>query len=369
MRELVFGQAFGALFEHRAEHIGDNVARALDDHHVAFAYAEAAYLVLVVERGALDHDAAKAHGFEFGHGGEHAGAAYLDGNFLQPCHGLAGGELPCRSKARGTCSEAEGFLRVEVVQLEDHAVDLEGQVVAALFHAFHKGKGIGGTAAEAAFGRGLEAPAAQGLHEFAVLMPAGSGRLGGGNGRGRGSDHRSIEERGLHRARGFGRRRWSFQSLLGRGFGLVAPVQFAKAVGKKAELAAGGDAGVELAQGTGGGVARVGEKLLPEGGLPFVQIFEFLAEHQYFATHFDELGAGLGKAQGKAAHGAHGLCDHFAHFAVATGEGLREHAVLVGEFAGKAVELGVGPPCGHDVRPGFGQGAFGTLAEGLPFLG
>ena len=76
--------------------------------------------------------------------------------------------------------------------------------------------------------------------------------------------------------------------------------QFAPAVGEEAQRPLGGDAGIELAQAAGGGVARIDEDLFVSLGLRLVQFFEIGAVHQHFAAHFQHLGAGPLSCSGMA---------------------------------------------------------------------
>ena len=118
-------------------------------------------------------------------------------------------------------------------------------------------------------------------------------------------------------------------------------------------------------------IARVGEGLLPQRLLSAVQLLEFPAEHEHLAAYFNAPGERPRpcQTQGKVAHRAHGLGHHFAHFPVAPGESLHHDAVLIGQFAGQPVQLGIGPPVGHDIPPGLGQGAGGLLHKGFPLPG
>jgi len=54
------------------------------------------------------------------------------------------------------------------------------------------------------------------------------------------------------------------------------------------QVAARGDVRVELAQGAGGGVTRVGKERFSRFGLGFVDTFEVGFGHQHLAAHFDQ---------------------------------------------------------------------------------
>ena len=70
------------------------------------------------------------------------------------------------------------------------------------------------------------------------------------------------------------------------GLRLRNAAQLTPAIGEEAQRPLGGDAGIELAQAAGGGVARIDEDLFVALGLRLVQFFEIGAVHQHFAAYF-----------------------------------------------------------------------------------
>ena len=94
--------ALRALVEHDAHDLRDDVAGAAHDHRVADADVLAGDLVLVVQRGVRDHDAADRHGLELGGGRQRAGAADLD------VDALAARSSP---PAAGTCGRSPSAAR------------------------------------------------------------------------------------------------------------------------------------------------------------------------------------------------------------------------------------------------------------------
>ena len=58
----------------------------------------------------------------------------------------------------------------------------------------------------------------------------------------------------------------------------------------KRQRAGSGDTRIELAQRTGGGIARIGENLFTLLGLPVVHAREIGPQHQHFATHLERGG-------------------------------------------------------------------------------
>ena len=117
------GGVLRPLFLHHPDDLWDDVAGALDDDPVLQLHAEARDLVLVVQRGVLDDDAADADRLEAGDGGELAGAADLDVDVREA------GSSPAR---QGICGlrpsaaserQSRALLPVEPVDLVDNAID------------------------------------------------------------------------------------------------------------------------------------------------------------------------------------------------------------------------------------------------------
>ena len=88
-RRAVVGHAVGlfgagAQIGERRHHLGDHVARPLDDHHVAFAEVLVEDDLLVVEGGLLHRHAADLNRVQLGPGVEHARPAHVDVDVEQP---------------------------------------------------------------------------------------------------------------------------------------------------------------------------------------------------------------------------------------------------------------------------------------------
>ena len=109
--KLVGLGALRALLRHDADDLRDDVAGALHDHGVADAHVLARDLVLVVQRGVGDDDAADSHRLEPGDGRQRAGAADLDVDVVEHGHRLLGGELVRDRPARRARDEAEPLLQ------------------------------------------------------------------------------------------------------------------------------------------------------------------------------------------------------------------------------------------------------------------
>ena len=65
-RKLVFVRLFRPLFGDETQHLRNDIAGALNDHHVAHADVEALDLVGIVQGGARHHDAADIDRLEIG---------------------------------------------------------------------------------------------------------------------------------------------------------------------------------------------------------------------------------------------------------------------------------------------------------------
>ena len=120
----------GPPLEPHLDHLRDDVAGALHDHRVADPDVLGLDVVLVVQGRARHHDAADGHRLELGDRRQRAGAADLDGDPAHHGLGLLGRELVGDRPARRAADEAEPALLVEPVDLDDHAVDVVGQLEA-----------------------------------------------------------------------------------------------------------------------------------------------------------------------------------------------------------------------------------------------
>jgi hypothetical protein len=125
-----------AALQHRRDDFGDHVAGAAHDHPVADAHVLAVDLVLVVQRGVGDGDAANEDRLQARHRGQRAGTADLHLDVAQQRDRLLRRILVRHRPARLAGDETEALLQRERVDLVHHAVDVEGQRVAQRAHAF-----------------------------------------------------------------------------------------------------------------------------------------------------------------------------------------------------------------------------------------
>ncbi len=127
--------ALGPVVDHRADHLGDHVAGPTHHHHVAGPHVLDRHLVLVVQGGLRDGDAADEHRVEHGEGRGPARAADGDHDVAQPRGALLGRELVGDGPARRPAGGSQLLAPRQVVDLHDHTVDLVVEVVAVLLPA------------------------------------------------------------------------------------------------------------------------------------------------------------------------------------------------------------------------------------------
>ena len=273
--------------------MGNDVARALNDHRVALADPLALDLVLVVERGAADHDAADGDRAQIGHRGERAGAPDLYGDRLEHGLGLLGGEFMGDRPARRPADIAEPPLPIEPVDLVDHAVDVVVEIGAPGGEALMEGDGRFGAQAQRGHRVDRESPG----FEVAQIRPMGLADIAG---------------------------------------------VFAEPVGVEPQRAAGGDLRVELAERAGGGVARVGKRGLARFFAPAVEREEVVAAHIDLAAHLQDGRRLAAQPVGHIVHRGEVAGHVLAHRAVAARRTEHEPAVLVAERDRQPVDLGLG---------------------------
>ena len=280
--------------------LGDNVARAVNLDPVALANVAALAdrravavapgdVILVVQGGIRHHHSAHRHRFQPRDGGQRAGAANLDVDPVQSRPGGFGGKLVGKRPSRRGRTVSETGLIGQVVDLVDHPVDVIAQRCALLFDI---------------------CPDRQ--HLFRVMAQA------------------------RQRVRLEAKRRKPIDSALlrrGQRFADLPP-----AIGEEPQGARGGHVRVDLAQRSGGGVAGIGKNPAPFG---CVQAFEIGMAHVDFAPDLKN-GGGASQAVGNVGNGASVGGDVFTHRAVAARCGLNQHAVLVSQGQGQAVDLGFG---------------------------
>ena len=310
-----------ARFLNGGDDLGDDVAGLSQDDHIADEDSLAGDLLGVVQGRARDSRFRDQHGFHDAVGGHAACAAHLDADVEQARVHLLRRELVGGRPAWCACGGAQGTLQVQVVDLDDDAVDLMNKVVAFLVDlgdALFDGRAA---RQHAGVGRDGQAPVAQ------LLVPA----------------------------------------HLGGRFGEVLPgLDEADAVGDHRERALGGLGGVLLAQGTGSRIPRIRKSFL-------ISFFPSLIKGQEIGDREVDLAAYLDAGGHRSGQGLRDRGDRagiisnvFADVAVASGRGAHETTVLVQEVDGEAVDLGLGRHLKVGDTRGLGHAGLppGELLEG-----
>ncbi|OIQ78087.1 hypothetical protein GALL_402120 [mine drainage metagenome] len=122
----------------------------------------------------------------------------------------------------------------------------------------------------------------------------------------------------------------------------VPAVDFTPAVGEEAQRALRGQPRVELPDAAGGAVARVQQRRAAELALARVVVLEVGAQHDHLAAHLEQPRRRTEQAQRHVADGAHVRGHVLAGLAVAARGAAHQHAVLVAQADGQAVELQLG---------------------------
>src|SRR5690606_11927940 len=198
--------------------LGNDVAGAADDHLVADVQTQPGDLGHVVQGGVADGDTAHKYRFESGHRWNGAGAPDVELDIAHPGGHLLGRYHVGHCPARGSGVEAQFGLQLQAVHLEDSAINLVVQIGTAPQQLFGEGQALVGTGHGAALRVDAQAPAGQQIE----------GLTQGGR-----------------------------QAEAG-----VRPIDDADAVAEHAQRPLGSDAGIELAQRAGSGVAGVDEGAL-----------------------------------------------------------------------------------------------------------
>jgi hypothetical protein len=244
--------------------------------------------------------AADEHRLQLGDRGQLAGAADLDLDAEQLRHLLLRRVLVRHRPARLAADEAEPLLQRAIVDLVDHAVDVERQRVALL--------------ADAA----MERDQAVGACDDGALLVDRQPHRG-----------ERIDERAV------GRRNSPAAHLT-------------DAVGEELQRPLRRDRRVVLAHRAGGGIARVDEGLLvlralgDQLALALVQRIEVVAPDVDLATHLEHRRRRAAQAQRDLLDRSDVLRDVLAGLAVAARRGLHEHAIFVAQVDCEAVELQLG---------------------------
>ena len=221
---------------------GDDVAAALDLDVVADEQAEALDFVGVVEGGAADGGSSDEDRGEHGDGGELAGASDLNLDVFDFGDAGAGGEFVGDGPAGGFAGVSEAALDLGGIDLDDDAVDFVTEIGTFFFGAIDEGHHLVDV-----------------LDGLAVRVDAEAG--------------------GGERVEGFG----LFVEEIVAGFG-------EREVGVEVETAAGNDVGLEGADGSGGGIARIDGGRQSLGFALLIHLEKGRERHYDFAADFEVWG-------------------------------------------------------------------------------
>ncbi len=284
----------------------------------------------------LDGDATHLHRVQHRVGIDRAGAADVDPNLQQAGGGLLAGILVGHGPARVLAHEAQPLLHREAVHLDHQAVGLVGQGVTLRPPSLH------------------EVDQRVEVREAAALL-----------------SHREAQ------------RPQQGQRLPLPSRAEVAPLDLDQLIGPEVQRPAGGDAGIQVAQRAGRGVARIGIDLAAGSSLLGLEALEVGDGHVGLAAHHQpsrrphhlrraavqrqRCARNCRNTQRQVAYGAQVRGDVLAKNAVAARRSQNEQAVFVVQHHGQTVDLRfdyVGQTLCHAVR----QQAQQALAPG-PQLG
>ncbi len=288
----------GAQVGQWGDDLGDDVAGPLDDDGVPDAEVLPPYVILVVQRGQPHGDAPHLHRLQHGEGIERTGAPHVDADVEEARLGRAGGELAGDGPPRVAGHRPQGGLHGTIVDLDHHAVDVVGQFRPAFLPRVAAGDHL------------LQCP--DQLHprvhsEAAVPQP--------------------LEDLPLAAER--------------------VVLHVADSVDPQGERSGGGHPRVELPQGPGGGIARIGEGALSGGDALLVETLEGVRGQVHLPAHLQDrrhavrVGGGGMDHQRDGGDGPQVLGDVLAHHAVAARGSLDEAPRLVPERHRQAVDLGL----------------------------
>ena len=243
-----------------------------------------------MQGGVRDDNAADGNGLQSGDRRQRTSAADLNVDGQQPGPRQFGGKFMRDRPARRGRAKAKPGLQSQIVDLVDDTVDVIAQSGALHLDGAVLGQQVGGGSADR--GQLID-------REIHRGKPVDGGFLAGGE-------------------------------LLG---------QFAPGIGEKAQRAGGGDRGVQLAQRSGSGIARIGKGLVAGFCLPDVQGGEIGMAHINLAAHLQHL-RGVDDLPGDVGNGQGVGCNILARLAIAAGGGLHQPAAFIAQRQGKPVDLG-----------------------------
>ncbi|MDQ1110572.1 hypothetical protein QE418_000020 [Microbacterium testaceum] len=341
--------AFAAVtqLDHGPQNLGDDVAGLAQHDRVADEHALDLHHVLVVQGGLADDAAGDLGGFHDREGRRTTGASDRDDDVEELRVHLLGRVLVGDRPARCAAGGPELVVERELVDLDDHSVDLVLDVVSVLAVVRHEGEYPIDRRLDATVRRGGQAPGSQQVVDLALRC---DGRVLPG------SDAVHVElERGDPR-----KPRLELEAAL------LVDLLTQTAAGRIARVREGGEPSrrgdlgllfVERASAatTGRTLARLGQRALPELALPAIEVLEGRDGDEDLASHLDDRGVALTRELTRDVGQTQRVLGHdLAHPPVAARRGRCEHPVLVTQADREPVDLQLAQPVHLSARGGLG---------------
>ena len=314
-----------ALGQDRAEDLGDDITGFADPDLVPDLEVLGLDHILVVQRGLLHGGSGHQHRLQHGEGGHPARPAHLDPDVEQLRRLLLGRILIGGRPAGHPGGVAQCTLEVEVVDFDDHAVDLVDELMPPGLEAIQVVVDLLHTGEDLGIGTDRQPPGGQLV--IGLMLGAQCDALAGSH---------AVDE---HRQRTL--------SGLGR---------------------------ILLTQRACGGVARVGELLLAGVAEAFIECAELGGGHEDLPADLEFGGMALaGELVGDLIDGQHIMGDVLTGGAVTAGGRTDQLAAAVEQVDGQAVDLDLHQPPraavgGHAVRAKLLQGGDRTVVPGVQLL-
>ena len=290
LRQQIGLRPGGTLVHDHLQHLRDDLPRLAHQHRVPDADVLLGDEILIVQCGERDGGTRQPHRFQLRLGRQHAGAPHLNDDILYH-RGLHLRRVFVRDGPLGELGRAADLLPLaQVVQLHHSAVDVKGELLPPVAQRRDLRQNVR-RLGQPLVGNDLEMLAGQivdGLRVGAECPPLRQLQI----------EHRDIQP----------------------------PL--------------GGDLGIQLPQGAGGGVAGIGHQRLALDLPPGVDLLEHAARHVDLAPD-NEPGQLFRQCHGNGADGAEILRHVLPHPSVATGGAPDEHAVPVFQRHRQAVHLGL----------------------------
>ena len=240
-----------------------------------------------------DDDAADGDGIELGDRGQGTGAPDLDLDVVEDGRRLLGRKFVRDRPARRARDETQPLLQGKIVDLIDDTIDVVAEARPLLF-------------------------------DEVIVLDQPSNRIE--------ALHQPVDRKAMIRDR-----RHDIGLGLARNLARLAP-----GIGEEFQLARAGDRRIELAQGAGSGIARIGVDLAAALGLPSVEFGKGIVAHIDLAPHLEDVGRRALQAIRNIGNGA-GVAGHILARRPVAACRRRDHlALLVADRERQAIDLRLG---------------------------